>query len=64
MKLLTPLDVESPNKNDVKEAFNKKFMKRTNAPLITNDYESSQLSANGHFIDNNFEIYSDYAIKS
>ena len=39
-------------------------MKRAITPLITNDFESSQLSADRHFIDNNFEIYSDYAIKN
>ena len=58
------MDIESASRNDVIEAFNKKFMKRAITPLIANDSESSQLSADRHFIDNNFEIYSDYAIKN
>ena len=58
------LNIESARRNDVIEAFNKIFIKRAITPLITNDFESSQLSADRYFIGNNFEIYSDYTIKN
>ena len=64
LKLLASLDIESASRNDVIEAFNKKFTKHAIAPLIANDFKSNQLSADRHFIDNNFEIYSDYVIKN